>query len=118
MSVLWRSLDSMMTSPPEPPSPPEGPPRGTNFSRRKATQPLPPSPALTLIFASSINMVASRQNSLSVPLEPTFRRPLNTRLGGTWPRRARVEDSELVDSKRQSRVETRHSLQHQIHSSG
>src|SRR5579864_6052493 len=54
--VLWRSLDSMTTSPPLPPSPPEGPPRGTNFSRRKAMQPLPPSPALTLIFASSINM--------------------------------------------------------------
>src|SRR5579862_3809806 len=55
-SVLWRSLDSMTMSPPLPPSPPEGPPRGTHFSRRKAMQPLPPSPALTLIFASSINM--------------------------------------------------------------
>src|SRR5215469_15762153 len=32
-SVLWRSLDSMTTSPPRPPSPPEGPPRGTNVSR-------------------------------------------------------------------------------------
>src|SRR5580698_8803780 len=46
----------MTMSPPLPPSPPEGPPRGTNFSRRKAMQPLPPSPALTRIFASSINM--------------------------------------------------------------
>src|SRR5689334_11565714 len=46
----------MTMSPPLPPSPPEGPPRGTNFSRRKAMQPLPPSPAFTLIFASSINM--------------------------------------------------------------
>ncbi len=46
----------MMTSPPRPPSPPEGPPRGTNFSRRKAMQPLPPSPAFTRIFASSMNM--------------------------------------------------------------
>src|SRR5215469_13169887 len=55
-SVLWRSLDSMMTSPPLPPSPPEGPPRGTNFSRRNAMQPLPPSPAFTTIFASSINI--------------------------------------------------------------
>src|SRR5262249_7386237 len=53
--VLWRSLDSMRTSPPLPPSPPEGPPRGTNFSRRKATQPLPPSPAFTRIVASSMN---------------------------------------------------------------
>src|SRR5438132_586555 len=42
--------------PPWPPSPPEGPPRGTYFSRRKATQPLPPSPAFTKILASSTNM--------------------------------------------------------------
>lgn len=56
MRVLWRCDDSMMTSPPRPPSPPEGPPRGTNFSRRKAMQPLPPSPALTRIFASSMNI--------------------------------------------------------------
>src|SRR4029077_4708821 len=55
-SVLWRSLDSMMTSPPLPPSPPLGPPRGTNFSRRKARQPLPPSPALTEMMTSSINI--------------------------------------------------------------
>src|SRR6185437_13375627 len=54
--VLWRSLDSIMMSPPCPPSPPEGPPRGTNFSRRKAMQPLPPSPALMRIVASSMNM--------------------------------------------------------------
>src|SRR5664279_763722 len=53
--VLWRSLDSITTSPPWPPSPPDGPPRGTNFSRRKAMQPLPPSPAFTRIFASSTN---------------------------------------------------------------
>src|SRR5579864_2541889 len=46
----------MTMSPPLPPSPPEGPPRGTNFSRRKAMQPLPPSPALTRILASSMNM--------------------------------------------------------------
>src|ERR1051326_2091451 len=60
-SVLCRSLDSMMTSPPLPPSPPDGPPRGTNFSRRKAMQPFPPSPALTLILASSMNMEVSWQ---------------------------------------------------------
>src|SRR5260370_42060969 len=41
--------------PPCPPSPPEGPPRGTYFSRRKAMQPLPPSPAFTSILASSTN---------------------------------------------------------------
>src|ERR1041384_6298343 len=44
-----------MMSPPLPPSPPEGPPRGTYFSRRKATQPLPPSPAFRRILASSTN---------------------------------------------------------------
>src|SRR5258708_4622150 len=46
----------MRTSPPWPPSPPEGPPLGTNFSRRKAMQPFPPSPALMRILASSINI--------------------------------------------------------------
>ena len=35
------------TLPPSPPSPPSGPPKGTNFSRRKLTTPLPPSPPLT-----------------------------------------------------------------------
>src|SRR5580704_420741 len=42
-------------SPPLPPSPPEGPPRGTYFSLRNATQPSPPSPALMEILASSAN---------------------------------------------------------------
>src|SRR5579859_730978 len=42
--------------PPLPPSPPLGPPRGTYFSRRNATQPLPPSPAFIEIFASSTNI--------------------------------------------------------------
>src|SRR5215469_13600723 len=41
--------------PPCPPSPPDGPPLGTYFSRRNATQPFPPSPPLTNIFASSTN---------------------------------------------------------------
>src|ERR1035438_6199932 len=44
------------TSPPRPPSPPLGPPCGTYFSRRKAMQPLPPSPAFTRILTSSINI--------------------------------------------------------------
>ena len=39
---------------------PRGPPRGTNFSRRKAMQPLPPSPALTRIRASSMNIALIR----------------------------------------------------------
>src|SRR5436305_14396632 len=46
----------MTTSPPRPPSPPEGPPRGTNFSRRNAMQPLPPSPPRTRTSAESMNM--------------------------------------------------------------
>src|SRR6202034_92813 len=55
-SVLWCSLATKTTSPPRPPSPPLGPPRGTNFSRRNARQPLPPSPAFTRIRTSSMNM--------------------------------------------------------------
>src|SRR5690349_1535903 len=46
-----------MTSPPLPPLPPLGPPRGTNFSRRKLTQPRPPSPAMTRILTSSMNFM-------------------------------------------------------------
>src|ERR1700733_7958896 len=45
-----------MMLPPLPPSPPEGPPRGTYFSLRKATQPFPPSPPFIEILASSANM--------------------------------------------------------------
>jgi hypothetical protein len=41
--------------PPWPPSPPLGPPLGTYFSRRNATQPFPPGPAFTWILASSTN---------------------------------------------------------------
>src|ERR1700690_646620 len=51
----------MKMSPPRPPSPPEGPPRGTYFSRRNARQPLPPSPALTRIRASSMNTALGRR---------------------------------------------------------
>src|SRR5512139_1680952 len=47
-------LTSRMTLPPFPPFPPSGPPRGTNFSRRKLTQPRPPSPERTVIVASSM----------------------------------------------------------------
>src|SRR6185312_4663806 len=38
-------------------SPPSGPPSGMNFSRRKLAQPLPPSPALTVIRTSSTNFM-------------------------------------------------------------
>src|SRR5579863_3528488 len=56
--VFSCSEDSSQILPPCPPSPPEGPPRGTYFSRRNATQPFPPPPALTEIRASSTNMLA------------------------------------------------------------
>src|SRR5579862_6800375 len=44
------------TSPPRPPSPPLGPPHGSYFSRRKETQPRPPSPAPALMTHSSTNI--------------------------------------------------------------
>src|SRR5579885_147681 len=43
--------------PPSPPSPPSGPPKGMCFSRRKLTQPSPPSPASTRMMASSTNFM-------------------------------------------------------------
>src|SRR5438093_12365711 len=52
-------------SPPLPPSPPLGPPRGTNFSLRKARQPFPPLPASTRILASSMNMLHGRDSDTS-----------------------------------------------------
>src|SRR5215469_1621253 len=89
--VLWRSLDSMTTSPPLPPSPPEGPPRGTNFSRRNARQPLPPLPAFTRIVASSINTVVSLRPSantmLGRPILFQYKSPGRAEAG---PRRARL----------------------------
>src|SRR5205807_4304901 len=45
----------MITEPPRPPSPPSGPPLGTNFSRRKLMQPLPPSPPFMNTLARSAN---------------------------------------------------------------
>src|SRR5471030_1084081 len=55
MRVLVLGLARMNTEPPSPPSPPLGPPRGTNFSRRKAKQPRPPSPASMWMSTSSTN---------------------------------------------------------------
>src|SRR6266850_2150162 len=57
--------------PPLPPSPPEGPPRGTYFSRRKATQPLPPLPAFKNILASSTNTrvrLQKKDNTSELPV--------------------------------------------------
>src|ERR1700731_1846541 len=56
-SVFIPSTARRYTLPPRPPSPPSGPPNGTNFSRRKLTQPRPPLPAWTLTFASSVNFM-------------------------------------------------------------
>src|SRR5690242_16083006 len=65
----------MVKSPPRPPSPPLGPPRGTYFSRRKARQPLPPSPAFTRILTSSMNMEAAARTAEE-------RQPAGLRYGG------------------------------------
>src|SRR5689334_13161854 len=54
--VLRWMVATIVISPPRPPSPPLGPPRGTYFSRRNARQPLPPSPAFTVILTSSTSM--------------------------------------------------------------
>src|SRR5580698_3958778 len=56
-SVFMPSTAFRYTLPPSPPSPPSGPPKGTNFSRRKLTQPRPPLPACTLSLASSTNFI-------------------------------------------------------------
>jgi hypothetical protein len=55
----------MITSPPFPPSPPSGPPKGTNFSRRKVIAPSPPLPAFTLISVkSNINVMVHQISNL------------------------------------------------------
>src|SRR5277367_2049381 len=59
--VFMPSTAFRYTLPPRPPSPPSGPPKGTNFSRRKLTQPRPPLPACTLSLASSTNFMVISQ---------------------------------------------------------
>src|ERR1700733_2836512 len=59
--VFMPSTARRYTLPPCPPSPPSGPPKGTNFSRRKLTQPRPPLPACTLSLASSTNFMVITQ---------------------------------------------------------
>src|SRR5207247_5778087 len=49
--------DGRITSPPHPPSPPSGPPFGTNFSRRKLTEPRPPLPACAKTLIRSTNII-------------------------------------------------------------
>src|SRR5262249_31928487 len=57
-SVDMPSSPTNTTSPPRPPSPPAGPPNGMYFSRRNATAPLPPSPAMTLTRHWSTKRIA------------------------------------------------------------
>src|SRR5690606_113943 len=57
---MLRSAVAQML-PPRPPSPPSGPPFGMNFSRRNDTIPLPPSPAMTSMCASSMNFIPDPQ---------------------------------------------------------
>src|SRR5208282_3310447 len=105
-SVLWRSLDSIQMSPPLPPSPPEGPPRGTNFSRRNAMQPLPPSPALTRILASSMNMQVNHVGTaaLGCPAEQlrgfaAAKKPRREAEAGKFPVETRLAASPAVSKK-------------------
>ena len=74
------------TSPPSPPSPPSGPPFGMYFSRRKLTQPLPPSPASTRIWTSSTNFIGNRHLNSKNRYAITVIRALRARR--IWPMRA------------------------------
>src|ERR1700730_9419653 len=60
------------TLPPSPPSPPSGPPRGTNFSRRKLVLPRPPLPACTLSRASSTNFIVSHPKTKTPAVAGVF----------------------------------------------
>src|SRR5882762_6039772 len=84
--------------PPLPPSPPEGPPRGTYFSRRKATQPLPPLPAFTNILASSTNTgikLQKKDNTSELPAQRTPRKS-----AGALPGSRRLEKKNAVERGR------------------
>ena len=50
MSVQYCWSPCRMIEPPLPPSPPSGPPKATNFSRRKCAEPAPPCPERAKIF--------------------------------------------------------------------
>src|ERR1700735_668629 len=77
-------------SPPCPPSPPEGPPRGTYFSLRNATQPLPPSPAFIEILASSANTNHLLGRDAGKPYADAGRTNKNTRPGALERVRSRA----------------------------
>src|SRR5215469_18949119 len=71
--VLMPEAARRNTLPPWPPSPPSGPPKGTNFSRRKLTLPRPPWPAWTLIRASSTNFMGDAARAPPAPARPLGR---------------------------------------------
>src|SRR5450755_160442 len=66
------------TLPLSPPSPPSGPPKGTNFSRRKLTQPRPPLPPCTFVLASSMNFIGgetvNKKGGQVLPCPPSLER--------------------------------------------
>ncbi len=63
-SVLRCGSATANTEPPTPPLPPSGPPRGTNFSRRKLSEPLPPCPAVTWMSTSSTNCMGGQESGI------------------------------------------------------
>src|SRR5579863_389258 len=65
--VLIPGAARRKTLPPFPPSPPSGPPKGTNFSRRKLVLPRPPLPACTRARASSTNFIGGLYRSNENP---------------------------------------------------
>src|SRR5437899_8735553 len=75
MSVLRPATQSAITSPPRPPSPPLGPPNSMNFSRRNATQPLPPSPERTYTLAWSRNFIVDTRSPDGAKRNPGFAVP-------------------------------------------
>src|SRR5215204_1731140 len=88
--VLRLACAVTYTEPPAPPSPPLGPPRGTNFSRRKLMAPRPPCPAATWISTSSTNIILRATASPGTPSHRRSRgqRPRSTPVGGPSARSA------------------------------
>src|SRR3954453_10365807 len=112
-SVLCFSLASMMTSPPRPPSPPEGPPRGTNFSRRKAMQPLPPPPDAIRIFASSTNIFSSQSKKPRRPTRLYSSNPIHANTCRSSGRNLRLRHR--IDFDKLAHLSTVDELNHAIH---
>ena len=97
ISVCMRSVARKFTSPPRPPSPPSGPPACTYFSRWKETQPLPPSPALTVMLTMSTN----KRHSL---IRSRFRKAPSFERAAVAFRAARVADAAAVPDEQMVRV--------------